>query len=93
MVVRRGLGALRDPRSHISVFTELDLDVRRRFCECLLFRPRPEQATWKAGCVCKDRYEFASDGVVFIGKREKVGRFGLGGGRMRGRRGGDAPGD
>ena len=32
--------------------------------------------------------EFAFDGVLFIGEREKVGRFGLEGGR---RRGGDAP--
>ena len=32
--------------------------------------------------------EFAFDSVLFIGEREKVGRFGLEGGR---RRGGDAP--
>ena len=42
MVIHRGLGALGDPRSHISAFTEPNLDVRCRFLRLssVLLSPR-----------------------------------------------------
>ena len=49
MVVRRGLGALGDPRSHISAFMEPNLDVRCRFLQLSSVSLSPRRGNMEGG--------------------------------------------